>query len=164
MSEDSASEVEIISGRIELAVVARQLVERARTSVCMLTDALDPAIYGSDTFAQAVKNFALISPHSRMRVLASRPAAATRAHHALVDLGRILTSRIEFRELPAERRHLREELLITDSHGLLERQSADSLDARLSRNNPLLGREQQRRFDLLWEESSPAQELRRLGI
>lgn len=164
MSDAAASKIEVITGRVGLALAARQLVEHARYGVCLLTDALDPATYGTEAFGDAVKRFVLHSHHNRVRVLVGHPEAAARGHHALVDLGRIVSSRIEFRELLPEHHYLRDEQMIVDGCVLLNRLSAQSLEARLTQNDPRLARELQRRFDQLWEESPPAQELRRLAM
>ena len=84
--------------------------------------------------------------------------------HALVELGRLLTSRIEFREFAPGKPLPQEEMLLADGRLLLERGGHEALEAKLVREDPATARERQRRFDNLWDHAVPSAELRRLSV
>lgn len=164
------SEVKIIpaaaalNGRIEFLAAAKRLISDTRYNASLLTQVMDPRIFGDATFADAVKQFLLLQRNARLRVLVAQPQLAVRGPHALVDLGRLLASRVEFREFAPGKVPPAEEMLLADGRLLLERSSADALEARLIREDPATARERQRRFDNLWDHAVPSIELRRLSL
>ena len=153
-----------LTGRIEFLAAARKLVSETRYNASLQSAALDPRIFGDASFADAVKQFLLLQRNARLRVLVAYPQLAVRGPHALLDLGRLMPSRMEFREFAPGRPLPQEELLIADGRLLLERSTPDAMEARLIREDPMTTRERQRRFDTLWDHSVPSAELRRLRI
>lgn len=153
-----------LTGRNEFLSAARRLIADTRYNASLLTQQLDPRVFGDAHFAEAVKQFLLLHAHARFRVLVAQPKLAVRGPHALVDLGRLLASRVEFREFGPQQSIPASEMLLADGRLLLERNSADALEARLTRNDPLVARERQRQFDALWDHAVPSIELRRLRI
>ena len=153
-----------LNGRVEFLAAARRLLADTRYNASLLSQQLDARVFGDVSFADAAKQFLLLRPHARLRVLVAHPRPATRGPHALVDLGRVLASRIEFREFAPGKVAPSEELLLADGRLLLERNGHEALEARLLREDPLTARERQRRFDNLWDHAVPSAELRRLRI
>lgn len=154
----------LLSGRVEFLSAARRVVMEARYGLSLLSDELDPRVFGHESFADAVRHFALLNRHARMRVLVTRPQRAAKGPHSLLDLGRTLPSRVEFREVSSSKAIPAHEWLIADGRLLLERSAADALESRLDLENPMAARERQRKFDHYWNEGSPSLELRRLRV
>lgn len=163
-SAPTSAEATLLNGRIEFLAAARRLISDTRYNASLLTQVLDPRIFGDVSFADAVKQFLLLQRNARLRVLVAQPLLAVRGPHALVDLGRVLASMVEFREFAPGKPAPREEMLLADGRLLLERSSADALESRLIRDNPAIARERQRRFDNLWDHAVPSVELRRLRL
>lgn len=158
-------EVEVVTGLAGFAERALQVAGAARTELALLTYAFDARVYGTEPFVDTVRRFALEHRRARLRVLINQPALAMRRAHRLVELGRLLASRIEFRELLDERKPgVFEELLIADERTLVHRPSAESLEAKHWPNAPLEARSRLRGFNALWEESVPARELANLRL
>lgn len=162
--EDLAMPGEVVEGRSAYAHAARIVVGSARFGVCILSEELEPGSYGVPSFADAVKSLVLLQRHSRLRVLVRKPRTAASRSHGLVELARIVTSRIEFRELPPDRNPGAAELVIADGRVLLERRGSGDLQGFLYTQAPATARERQRTFDALWDESLPSPEFRSLGI
>jgi hypothetical protein len=59
---------------------------------------------------------------------------------------------------------VREEYLVADGRLLLYRETPQDLEARYYGQSPHVARMRMRDFDMVWNESPPAQELRKLGI
>lgn len=163
MSEATSSST-ILSGRIEFLAAARRLVAETRYNLSLLTQTLDPTVFGDVSFADAVKQLLLLRRNAQLRVLVVEPQHAARSPHALVELGRMMLSRVEFREFAPDRKAPASEMLIVDGRQLLERSTAQDVDARLITDEPLTARERQRRFDALWDHAVPSAELRRMRI
>lgn len=162
MSEPAPVAVE---GRSAFADAALALIAEARREIRLLSHELDVRLYGSEAVYEAVKGFLLSSERARLRVLINQPRLAAQRGHRLVELGRLLSSRVEFRGLSDERQQEhRAEWLIIDERSLLERREPEALVARLFQDQPLAARERGNDFETLWNEASPAQELRSLGL
>ena len=156
---------ELVTSVADFAARATQMVSGARNEVALLTQELDRRVYGSGIFTESLRRFVLQHSHTRVRILVNATQLAMANSPRLVEFGRSLTSFVEFRELLSERRQvIREELLITDGRVMLSRESPGDLEAKFYGASPGLARLRMKDFDLLWDESVPAQELRKLGI
>lgn len=153
-----------VSGAEAFAAAALDVVSSARYQLALISVDLDRRLFGTEAFTERLRNFILQHRRAQLRVLVHDPASAVRNSVRLVEFGRLLSSRIEFREVPLERRKLREEFLIGDERSLLYRSAPDQLDAKHYADAPMVARSHLREFDALWHESSVARELSSLGI
>ena len=158
------SEPVAVEGLDGYAAAALAALAGARREVLLLSLELDPRFYGSAGFVEAAKTFVLSSERAQLKILLNRTDLARRGH-ALVALGRRVPSRIEFRELSIERRRERDdELLIIDSRALLQRRDPRELVGSWIADAPAEAKPQRETFIQLWEESTPAADLRELSI
>lgn len=164
MLEQQEPVIELANGQTEFLLRASQLVTSAKLELTLFSQGLDRRTYSSEDFVAPLQTFLLSHQRARLRVLVHTPALAMRTGHRLIELGRRLSSRIEFRELLPERRLIRKEFLIADESSLLIRESDDQLEARYYPHAPLLARDQRREFDGWWQESPPAAEFRDLKL
>lgn len=156
---------EIILGVADFAAKATQMVSAAHMEVALLTQELDRRIYGSGIFTESLRRFVLQHSHTKVRVLVNTTQLAIANSPRLVEFGRSLTSFVEFRELlPNRQMVVREESLITDSRFLLYRETPQDLESKYYGAAPQVARLKMKDFDLLWDESVPAQELRKLSL
>lgn len=162
----SASEPSnLILGRSAFADAVLELAHAARREMRLLTYDLDRELYGEEAVVEAIKQFLLSSPRARLRVLINDARSPARGGHRLVELGRRLSSRVEFRELPEhERPSRRGELLIVDHSHVLERSSMEALESRYEKDSAALAQARGELFERLWDHSEPSAELRILGI
>lgn len=155
---------QLLNGVAEFAERATGMVGGAHMEIALLTQELDRRVYGTAAFAEALRRFVLQHAHTRVRVLVNSTQAAVANSPRLVELGRSLTSFVEFRELQPQRQPVvREEVLITDGRAMLYRETPSDLEAKYY-DSPAEARLKLKEFGLLWDESEPAQELRKLGI
>jgi hypothetical protein len=157
-------EFSTVMGSAAFAEAALQVVGVARHELSLLSVDLERNLFGTDTFTQHLRNFILAHRRARLRVLVHDPVAAVRNSIRLVEFGRLLSSRIEFRAMPEERRKRREEFLIADERALLYRSSPDQLEAKHYPDAPMVARSHLREFEALWQESTVAREMSSLGI
>jgi hypothetical protein len=163
MAEDAA--VELITGVADFAARATQMISGARTEVVLLSYELDRRIYGSAILTESLRRFVLQHSHTKVRVLVNATQMAIANSPRLVEMGRALTSFVEFRELQPQRRQVvREEVLITDGRLMLYRETPQDLESKYYGASPLVARAKLKEFQVLWDESEPAQELRKLGV
>lgn len=161
MSQEAAN---VTSGLAAFTQQIIALVAGAKNSLRLFSYELDYRVYGSAAFNQALKGFILQHRRARLRVIVHSPQLAMRKGHRLVELGRQLSSRIEFRQLHEERRKQHEEYLIADDSALIIKETHSDIEARYYAHDPLRARERSRTFDALWEECVPAREFTDLKI
>ena len=156
---------ELINGVADFAARATQMVSMAKTEIALLSQELDRRIYGTGIFTESLRRFVLQHSHTKVRVLVNSTQLAVANSPRLVELGRSLTSFVEFREVRSERQQVvREEVLVTDGRILLHRESSNDLASKYYGAAPSVARLKLKDFDLLWDESEPAQELRKLSL
>lgn len=153
-----------VSGTEAFAGAALDVVTAARHHLALMSVDLDRRLFGTDRFTEQLRNFILQHRRAKLRVLVHDPAAAMRNSVRLVEFGRMLSSRIEFRAVPEDRRKLREEFFIADERALLYRSSPDQLDAKYYADAPMVARSHLRAFEAVWHESSVAREMTALGL
>ncbi|MGH8481999.1 MAG: hypothetical protein ACRES8_06025 [Nevskiaceae bacterium] len=156
---------QLLTSVADFAARATHMVGTARMEVALLSQELDRRVYGGAAFADALRHFVLQHSHTRVRILANATQVAIANSPRLVELGRSLTSFVEFRELQPQRQQVvREEVLITDGRAMLYRETPSDLEAKYYDAAPAVARLKLKEFDLLWDESVPAQELRKLSL
>jgi len=165
VTDPLTQDAQVLTGSADFAARATRMVTEARSEVCLLTQELDRRIYGTEIFSESLRRFILQSQYARVRVLVNSTQVAISNSPRLVEFGRTLSTFIEFRELlPARQQSLREEYLIADGRLLLYRESPQQLEAMYYADAAHVARLKLKDFDLLWQESSTAQELRRLNL
>lgn len=156
---------ELLTGVADFAARATQMVSGARMELALMTQELDRRIYGSGIFGESLRRFVLQHSHTRVRVLVNNTQGAIANSPRLVELGRQLSSFIEFRELmPARQQSIREEYLVADGRLMLYRETPNDLESKYYAESPHLARLKLKDFDMLWNESTTAQELRKLSL
>lgn len=153
-----------VSGAQAFADAALAIVDAARYELALMTVDLDRRLFAGEAFTQRLRNFILQHRRARLRVLVHEPAAAVRNSIRLVEFGRMLSSRVEFRQMPHDRRHQREEFFIADERALLYRGGPDQLDGKHYPDAPLVARSHLRAFEACWNESSVAREMSALSL
>jgi hypothetical protein len=165
MSEEISDVPELLEGRAAFAARAVLVARGARHELILRSDALERSLYGGEDFADAVKAFLLGSERARLLVLVRKPQEAAQNGARLVELGRRLSSRVEFRERGEDQEDFDpSEWLYADRRILLERRSPEDLNSQFWAQEPRRGKTRGEDFDALWNEAQPAQEMRSLGI
>lgn len=147
-----------LSGAVEHAEAAVQLVKQARVSLALLSVELDQHLFGTSRFADQLRNFVLQHRRAHLRVLVHEPAKAIRNSPRLAELGRALSSRIEFRIVGEVGRKQTGEFLIADDRALMYRGAQSDPGAKLYADAPLVARSHLRAFEALWTDARVARE------
>lgn len=153
-----------ITGAEAFGDAACKVISGARIQLSIMSVALEKPIYGTERFANDLRNFILEHRRARLRILVHDPVSAVRNCIRLVELGRMLSSRIEFRRASEKGQRLLEEYLVADEEAVLHRSSPDQLEARYYARAPMVARSQLKAFDGVWEESPVAREMSALGL
>lgn len=157
---------QIISGPAAYTQCLLTLIASARREITLLSNSLEARLYNREDVALALKDFILISPHSRLRILLRDDSGAARGHR-IVDLGQRLSSYVDFRVLSEHHRATRTgwpEWAIIDEQQFLERRAPAQLNAYWHPGEPALARLKRKQFDTWWQAGEPASRLRALHL
>ncbi len=158
------------SGQIHLNSVgecrdaALSLATQAKRSIYIFSYDLDHQIYNQVDFLDAVKNLAIRSEHSRVKILLQNNERVQREGHRLIQLWRRLTSKIEIRKPDPDHIDHLENFLIADVTGYLHRRLYSDYEATAAFNSRLEAKQLSTFFQEVWERSEPDSELRNLHI
>lgn len=155
---------ESVLGHGEFADRLLAMAGGARQDITIFSFDLDRRVYGADPLVGVLRRFLLEHRRGRLRGLVNQPRAAVLGSHRLVELARVLSSRIEFRESPSHCAEATLDCIVIDQRSLLIREHPQELEARYYANSPGLAREHLRRFESIWQGSNPAREFTDLAI
>jgi hypothetical protein len=158
------SELFHLSTVAEYKHAALNLASQATRSICIFSYDLEPQIYDQTQFLDAVKDLAIRSPLSSIRILLQDNARAQREGHKLIQLWRRLTSKIEIRRPSPDYIEHYENFLIVDDIGYLHRKLYSRYEATAAFDSRLEARRLSSFFNGVWEQSEPDSELRALQI
>lgn len=154
-----------IESTVELAEALVATLATGKRSACLFSERLEPALYGSPEFEQALRELALTHDRARIRVLVRHAdRVLVDGDHRLVNLGRRMPSRIQVLQADEVAREDEREFLVVDNQALVLRTNAGRPDAIARDDDPGLARQTQRVFDRYWEQGLPAPELARLSL
>ncbi len=144
--------------------IALTMATQASLTLDISSRHLDPGIYDSDAFSTAVRQLALRSHHSRIRLLVIDPAPIITHGHRLVNLAMQLSSFITIRKPGPDHKGFNEAWLIADKTGYVRRIFADRFESTANFNDRRTATDLTRRFDDIWERAELDPNLRRLGL
>jgi len=152
-----------VSGRSAWQSALLGLAQGAQRELCVQSHHLEAFAYGDAAFVEAIKELILNNRRAQVRVLLNDVGPAAKGHR-LVDLGRTLSSFIQFRQLSqADRDHL-EDRVIADRAGFIERLDPESSEALHYPTAPADARRRLDGFERLWARAAPSPQLRALFI
>jgi len=144
--------------------IATALARQARQGIDILTPDLELPVYDSPGFLEAVRQLAIRSRSTRVRVLIGDSTPAVKNGHRLIELARHFTSSVFVHNPSRQHRDFGHADLMVDGVGYLHKHISSRYEGEANFRDPLRCRELLREFDSLWELSQPDPEMRRLHI
>lgn len=155
---------ESVLGHEEFTARAIEMLKGARQDIVIFSYDLDRRVYGDEALVKIVRAFLLEHRRGRLRAIVQSPRSAMRGAHRLVELSRVLSSRMEFRECGPGWSESGEEYLIVDQRQALIRSDRFEVEARYYADAPLLARDQLQRFESAWQSSAPSRDFTDLRL
>jgi len=137
------------------------MAQQATRSIDIISRKLDPAIYNTPEFIQAVKQLIIGSSRARVRILVFEPSQIVKRGHRLVDLSMSMSSYITINVPSKEHGGFNESLFITDATAYVYRLQSDRFEAKLNFNDKRTSRYLIHEFDEMWGRSRSDPNLRR---
>lgn len=153
-----------LDAREDSRQAARYLAENVRRELLIFTRDLEPAIFDQAEFLDAVREFAIRSRHTQVRVLVQDATRAIREGHGLVRLARRISTHVHLHRPHRDDQDQVDAFIVADETGYLYRPLADRLEGRWHAYDPPEARRLNKRFHEMWERSQAEPEFRRLGV
>jgi hypothetical protein len=115
---ESAEQLFLLDDAEAFALHARQIVERSRRELAVLSQHLDPLVYES-ALADRISALARDDRNARVRILVKEIEPIIERGHPLLTLARRLSSKVEIRKLLIEPENEAEAYLIGDRERVL---------------------------------------------
>jgi len=140
------------------------LVGQARRKLQLLTRDLEPRLYDREPFYQALRQLAISNRNVEIQILVMDSDRVVKEGHRLINLGRRLSTFIQFRRVADDYQSTPSSFLIVDERGYLYRNLAIQYRGIADFNSPYRAQEYMRHFDEIWQHSSADPNLRQLHV
>lgn len=142
----------------------QRMAEQARRYLAIISHDLDPAVYDTRKFVDAVKQLVLLNRFTQVRVLVFEPLSIIKRGHRLFELMLHLTSFIEFRVPSFEYDGFNEGLFIADETGYILKTNVERYEGSLNFNDARSARILMKQFDEMWGKARPDANLKRVSL
>jgi len=153
-----------LTDRVAIRDAGLLMASQAARELRVFSRDLDAVLYDHQDFLAAVRRLSLTRRELPVRVLAFEAQTAVRNGHRLVELARLLTSKIAIRRVPADYDKNTEAYLLADDRGYVLRPIADLWEGTVDFCDALQVRRLGADFERVWEVSDTHPELRRLFL
>jgi hypothetical protein len=145
-------------------LVCAHMLAQVRRELCLLSRDLDKAIYDQAAFLAGLKNLALLSRFSRIRILLQDPTRTVQRGHRIIELARRLPSSIEIRVPHSDWLDHPESFLLADRYGCVHRTLSTYYEGTADYYAPLWVQRLQSRVEEIWESAQVDTEMQRLYL
>ena len=153
-----------LESREENRMLAASLADQARRSIDIISRLLDPPIFNSTEFIEALKRLVVKGRKPKVRIIVFDPDTIVKNGHRIIDLAGHLSSFIEIRKAAHQHKHYSECLLLADDCAFLHRLNWDRFEATANFNDMRQSKYYQKEFDDMWNVAQPDPNLRRMSL
>lgn len=153
-----------VTSREEWREGVHSIASAATRTLVVLSHDLEHSVFDDAEFTDAVRNLLLSRSRASVRILVRDLTDIVSKGHRLVQLGRRLSSFIEFRQVQDEYRDRGEVFVVADRSGVAWRPHHERYEGFYGRREVLTAADCLGFFDEIWNRSQPSQELRRLHL
>lgn len=137
----------------------------AERELALFSDTLSHRLWGSVEFCEIVRTLVIRHERNRVRVLVRQPEQVLAdGAHRLIELARQIPSRIQMRGAVAPADVIREEWLIADRRGVVQRHDTAGDQAVARPDDPGRASALLARFNTYWEHGSRSREFDELRL
>jgi hypothetical protein len=150
----------------ELSALSAQMVSQARRSVDIVSRFLEPAVYDTQNFVEAMQRLVVSGRgRAKVRILVLDPAAlVSYGNHRVVDLCMKVSSYMEIRRPGPDHQDFNEAMLIVDGKAMIHRKLSDRYEGIANFHAPRRAEQLLERFEALWQQGEPDTNFRRLML
>ena len=148
----------------ENRLVATLMAKQCRRHLDIISRLLDPFIFNSPEFVDAVRQLVLSKRRPKIRIIVFDPQRIISNDHQLVSLAGDLSSFIEIRKASNEYKYYNECLMLADRIAYLNRIDSERYEATANFNDRKKCKYFDDEFIEMWESALPDPNMRRVNL
>ncbi len=141
-------------------IVAVAMLKQAEFHLDILSQDFDPDVYDNQEFFDVVEDLALLSRHSRIRILLHNTKKVSQRGHLIFYLSKRLVGLIQFRSIAELHMSIPDTFMLVDGIGIMHRPHTDTLAATVNFKDRQKTKKLLQLFNNIWEDSEPDPESR----
>ena len=141
-----------------------KMAQQARVHIDVISRDLEPLVYDTVEFIEALKRLVLGNRRARVRIITFEPQAIVTRGHRLLELAGSLSSFFDLRRAGQEHKDYDGSLFIADALGYIKRSSAERYEGTLNFNDPRESRILLAEFEEMWGKAGPDPNFRKFMI
>ena len=153
-----------LDGEKDFHAALNNMATQAKKSIKIFTQELDPDLYDQTEFLKIMSDVARNRKHCKIQILIQSPEKAAKSGHRLVELQKRLTSAIQIHSIPEGEANNNDEFMVIDEIAITRRFSMGFMQGNCEFKAIPEAQKKSRFFDLIWQQSHPCREFRRLGM
>ena len=148
--------------RTENSLVANHMANQCQRSLNIISRALDPVVFGTEAFADAVKYLALRHRRAKIQIIVFETDIIVKRGHRLLELSGKLSSFIGLRKAHYSFNAYNECLMIADTTGYIHRQNGSRYEGTSNFSDRRQTSSLLKQFENMWELATPDPDLRKM--
>lgn len=164
MRYNSITDMTILQDQDAFIAAAVSLLQQASRTVRIRSALLDPSLFDSLAFNEALSAFARQSRFSEVQILIDMPQVILQRSGRTLALMRRLNDKITIRHYHDEPDEQRDSIILTDQQGILIKPASFEASGYFSLSDKIVTKECCETFDREWQLSPLARELRQLAL
>jgi len=148
----------------ENRLASLRMVQQASRNIRIFSRDLDQPVYDDAEFVEALRQLAIKSQQSQIRILLVNSDKPVKYGHRLIELSRRLSTAISVRTPDAQMQRFAGAYLVTDRYGYIQRKNAIFFDGVACFYAPMDVKSLAADFDDAWKHSTTCADMRRLHL
>lgn len=148
--------------QVDIAIVA--IFQQAQHQLALFAPYLDAHYFNTARIETLIGEFIARRRDNQLRVLVEDTRHTLRTNARLAQLAHRLPDCMQLRQVGENHRGLRDVWLVADHSGYFHQPDVERADSVTSLHAPRTAVQLARRFEQMWEQSEPAEDLNRLGL
>jgi len=141
--------------RAENILVTNHMAKQCQRSLNIISRELDPLVFDTEEFADAVKYLALRHRHSKIQIIVFEPDTIVKRGHRLLDIASRLSSFVEIRKAHYSFDAYNECMMVADATGYIHRESGERFEATANFKDLRHTKNLLTQFADMWEMATP---------
>lgn len=159
---DETEKILQIETRADNILVTNHMVKQCQRSLNIISTELDPVLFDTADFYDAVKYLALRHRKAQIQIIVFEPDTIVKRGHRLPELSGRLSSSIELRKAHHSFKDYNECLMVADATGYIHRQNGERYECTLNFKDRRHSAHLLRKFTDMWELATPDPNFRKM--
>ena len=161
---ETQAEHQRLQTREQVQAAIAGIFQQAQRQLMLFAPYLDAHYFNTARIETLIGEFIARRRDNQLRVLVEDTRHTLQNNARLAQLAQRLPDCMRLRQVGENHRGLREVLLVADHSGYFHQPDVERADSIASRLAPRTAVQLARRFEQMWEQSEPAEDLNRLGL